>query len=893
MKNPQFQIFKRLKTDFTYYAAKCLKIVDKETGQIMPFRLNRAQTYIHSKIEEQKKKTGKVRAVIVKGRQQGCSTLVEGRYFWISTLNPGSTVFVLAHMADSTNHLFGMAKRYYELAPPPILPTIDKMNERRLEFNSINSSYAVGTAGSAQIGRGTTVRYFHGCLSEDSLVVLSDGRSVPISHIEIGDKVITASGATAPVSAKSFTGEKEVFGVSTWMTNETIKASKDHKFLTHRGLLPLSKLTADDYIQLPTIPLSEKTKTKTFKLNILKRKQNGGPQPRESARIDLDYDSGYFFGYYLAEGHVKKQWKYDRYSSVSFSYHEDETFEENIRAFGDQFATSVSVRHIPLQHKKVTTFYGTFLAELTNAWFGRVDSKGIPEWVFDAPKDFIHGLLDGYFAGDGSKTDVGRVRAPSVHERISRQLKRLILATTSGIPGIHYYERERYGVKNKPVWMVAVNGRAYDELWGTPKNKYRNERFKIRGGKRFVKIRDIKPVGKRKTWDIEVDHPDHNFETPIGIVSNSEVAYWENSSDIAAGVLQAVPSAAGTEIILESTANGAGNWFHAKAMEGLNPDSDGDFITIFTPWFWQPEYYKTPPKDFALTEEELDLRHMFGLTDGQLYWRRGVILDAFSGDTWRFKREYPNTVEEGFIASGEALIHTSYIIDARKSQIHDPFAPVVGGCDPARTKDRTVMILRRGREIISCRKYTTMDEMTCAGIIANEIDKYNVSKYFVDVGCGYGTVDRLRELGYGRVVTGVHFGATALEPDIYANKSAEMADAVRRWFEDGSCNIPDDDAFQADLAAIPPLRERGSRGKLALPPKDDIKQLLGGKSPDIFDALKLTFAFPVAPAIKNQGIKRAPLDTRRPGSPLSTVRDFNRTPSERGPKTYTSEFKIK
>ncbi len=135
------------------------------------------------------------------------------------------------------------------------------------------------------------------------------------------------------------------------------------------------------------------------------------------------------------------------------------------------------------------------------------------------------------------------------------------------------------------------------------------------------------------------------------------------------------------------------------------------------------------------------------------------------------------------------------------------------------------MILRRGREILQIKKYNTMDEMTCAGIIANEIDKYNIAKYFVDVGCGYGTVDRLKELGYGGIVVGVHFGAQALEMEVFTNKRAEMADAVKRWFEEGSCNIPNEDDFQADIVSIPPLRERGSRGKLGLPPKDEIKRL--------------------------------------------------------------------
>ncbi|MDD3089641.1 MAG: class I SAM-dependent methyltransferase, partial [Candidatus Omnitrophica bacterium] len=370
----------------------------------------------------------------------------------------------------------------------------------------------------------------------------------------------------------------------------------------------------------------------------------------------------------------------------------------------------------------------------------------------------------------------------------------------------------------------------------------------------------------------------------------SESAYWENADDIAAGVLQAVPNAPGTEIILESTPNGPGNWFHTKAMLGLSEGSDGDFRTIFVPWYWQEEYSKTPPKEFCRTEEEEGLVRSFGLTDGQLYWRRGVISDAFGGDVWRFKREYPNTVEEGFGASGTQLIAPALVIAGRKCQSKDPFSPIVGGCDPARTNDRTVMILRRGREIVKCSKYNTMDEMTCAGLIAQDIEKYQVVKYFVDVGCGYGTIDRLRELGFGSVVTGIHFGATALQSEVYGNKRAEMADLAREWFESGGVNIPDTDDFQADIVAIPPLRTQGSRGRLHLPPKDEIKKVLG-RSSDYFDALILTFAFPVASRAAQSRIQRVELDTRRPNSPLSTVRDFNHT--GRKPTTHTSSFTLK
>ena len=70
MNQAHLDMLRKLKNDFPFYAQKCLKIIDKQSGTVIPFKLNRAQAYIHAKLEEQKKRIGKVRATLVKGRQQ-------------------------------------------------------------------------------------------------------------------------------------------------------------------------------------------------------------------------------------------------------------------------------------------------------------------------------------------------------------------------------------------------------------------------------------------------------------------------------------------------------------------------------------------------------------------------------------------------------------------------------------------------------------------------------------------------------------------------------------------------------------------------------------------------------------------------------------------------------
>lgn len=129
---------------------------------LLPLKLNSAQQYIHDRLQEQLEKTGKVRAIILKGRQQGMSTYVEGRYLWKVTHNKGVRAFILTHDSDSTNALFEMTERYYENLPPFVRPSVGAANAKELHFDVLDSGYKIGTAGNKAVGRGQTIQYFHG-----------------------------------------------------------------------------------------------------------------------------------------------------------------------------------------------------------------------------------------------------------------------------------------------------------------------------------------------------------------------------------------------------------------------------------------------------------------------------------------------------------------------------------------------------------------------------------------------------------------------------------------------------------------------------------------------------------------------------------------------------------
>jgi hypothetical protein len=150
----------RLKADFPLYARTCLRVLPKDGGQPAPFRTNRAQIFLHACLEDQLKQIGKVRALVLKGRQQGISTYVGARFYHKASLNRGIRVFILTHQQDATDQLFGMVERFH--ANAPFKPVTGAANAKELLFPRLDSGYTVATAGSADVGRSKTIRLFHG-----------------------------------------------------------------------------------------------------------------------------------------------------------------------------------------------------------------------------------------------------------------------------------------------------------------------------------------------------------------------------------------------------------------------------------------------------------------------------------------------------------------------------------------------------------------------------------------------------------------------------------------------------------------------------------------------------------------------------------------------------------
>lgn len=173
------------------------------------------------------------------------------------------------------------------------------------------------------------------------------------------------------------------------------------------------------------------------------------------------------------------------------------------------------------------------------------------------------------------------------------------------------------------------------------------------------------------------------------------------------------------------------------------------------------------------------------------------------------------------------------------------FAPRTIGVDVARYgDDRTVILRRQGLASFKPIVLKGADAMAVADRVASEIVEWKPDAVFIDGTGGYGAgvIDRLRQLGHSPIE--VQFGGKASDQR-FKNKRTEMMWGVKEWLEAGGA-LPDDMQLVRELSA-PTYTLDNARGVFELESKDDLKARIG-VSPDLADALALTFAFPVAAA---------------------------------------------
>lgn len=325
----------------------------------------------------------------------------------------------------------------------------------------------------------------------------------------------------------------------------------------------------------------------------------------------------------------------------------------------------------------------------------------------------------------------------------------------------------------------------------------------------------------------------------------SESAFWPNAREHMAGIGQIIPNEPGTEIILESTANGYDPMFHP--MWEAAERGQSDYQAIFTPWFMDAGYRMAPPRGYEFSAEDREYQQFHQIDDAQLYWRRRKVDDDLMGDLLLFAQEYPATAAEAFVAFTDSLIPAIHVLRARKALpgTFEAIGAKIVGVDPARYgDDSTAWVERIGRVVNRAERHHGLSTMETANMVMRRILEEHLDAVFIDiVGLGVGVYDRCVEAGFGHIVRAVNGAERSATPERHFNKRAECWHGMKVWLENGAA-IPDQDDFQADILAPKYTYEGGNR--LKIESKDQMRSR-GVKSPDKADALAMTFAEPVFP----------------------------------------------
>lgn len=192
------------------------------------------------------------------------------------------------------------------------------------------------------------------------------------------------------------------------------------------------------------------------------------------------------------------------------------------------------------------------------------------------------------------------------------------------------------------------------------------------------------------------------------------------------------------------------------------------------------------------------------------------------------------------VADDDTLIAAEIVDSAMTRDVSGTEQDVmVYGVDVARFgSDRSALCKRRGNVVIEVKSWGGLDLMQLVGAIVNEANIDRPDEICVDtIGLGSGVADRLREMGYN--VRDVNVAETsAMNPN--ANRLRdELWLSVRDWLSTRGVKIPNDASLRHELVA--PRYTFTSTGKIVVESKDLMRKR-GMRSPDLADALCLTFA---------------------------------------------------
>lgn len=335
------------------------------------------------------------------------------------------------------------------------------------------------------------------CFSGNAQVLMSNGTCQSIEKVSVGDRVITHTGAISIVT-KTFKrmSEGQLFEVpSQWSGFDNVHVTAEHPYFMNgkewnsvRNLTPFrfdkrgSQIGAGDYLSMPVNYIQSNLQFIDYKEHIDPNAiidKNGKVKPLKTGReipskYELNKEFGWILGYYLAEGNLSKR---DHgggkdFVSINFASHSKE-IEYHQRV--TDFAIAVGLTTVDQKVKNglgyTQTIYSKNLSKLFKKLCGELcDNKQLNPILIDANIDFLSGVLDGFYSGDGTKRHESQKELTTTSFNLASQL--FLIASRLGLaPRI---KKERSSVGRKQAYRI----------------RYMNSEFKCNQIRTKFKIQD-------------------------------------------------------------------------------------------------------------------------------------------------------------------------------------------------------------------------------------------------------------------------------------------------------------------------------------------------------------------------------------------------------------------
>ena len=223
-------------------------------------------------------------------------------------------------------------------------------------------------------------------------------------------------------------------------------------------------------------------------------------------------------------------------------------------------------------------------------------------------------------------------------------------------------------------------------------------------------------------------------------------------------------------------------------------------------------------------------------------WARDMIEEHGDDDPWVMSYILGHFPESAL----NTLLSLKEVEEAMERHLHlkdYAYAQKRLGVDVARSGlDSTIIFPRQGLAAFKYARMRNADGPQVAARIAQAKKKWQHEIEFIDDTGGFGSsvIDSLKLAGESPM--GIHFASKAID-NRYFNKRSEMWLEMRDWVRRGGA-LPKCNQLKKELTTVQYFLKKG---KLALEEKDQVKSRLG-YSPDVADALALTFAMPDQPA---------------------------------------------